>query len=284
MQLWTFYQGLNPQKNRHAADTIPIPVPPCGGIIPYSSVIVQVEFHRYSISVRERIRTIDEALTFLPSALTQLIGSYVEIPVYTPTFQIQQKTFYSTEEQKVMYGDKTLRIHQFTKPRVIVREASTQGLNTVQSMDMTYLNTLVCMICVCFYNPKTNTWLTKHDLPAVDGLQLSLQQLGSDPQEDWDIEDKVTNYLNIPQDVRVYTKTFQRPRVFEYPVNYFITGCRNDITEPLALEAKRFTEMKLYWKWNTKTPVGTQMHVWTINNNLCMYHGGVLAIRYDSAW
>jgi hypothetical protein len=281
LQLWSFYQGLNPLvKSWDSKTSIPLPIHPNGFTTTYCSLEVMVYFHTFKLNVNELVFHIDDILqNTVPRDIVFLMGKYIDENLSPPTFHLKTYAMkFDPKEFPYIDLKKELRMYRYSPISISTKKAN----GTYQMKIPQNYNHKIMIICVAGWNAETQTYFTPHETHFINHFQPRIGNTFSkmEPVIFWDKNDKVQNFFNTPEEIRLYTKTFDVPCIFETPPNYLITESRVPMEAKGILSNNVKEYFQILWEWNDQTPIGSKIFVWTICENEIIYADHLVANKF----
>jgi hypothetical protein len=302
LQLWAFFHALDPtrqleiwqprqQQTRIVQVTVPLPMPPCGfPIANYMHIAVRVSMNRIRQTpalhkICRHILSYTKAASIFP-----LILSYVEddcgfpeahLVCYTQKLSLHDH-YRLMDAYMIPYSNCSRSPMIYNQPLSASSQIGSFNLNDWS------LRGKLAVLCAVVYDRFTQRYCPAgitsiHPLCwfAIDSKKTGCLK--------WDAEycrstDKINNGLNVPNDVLLYTITFQCPTYFTNEPSLLICPPGN-LSIQTCLEWSQTDTVTVYWRWNDCEDKNGesryQLHLWPLQHNLLLYLQGLIALRYS---
>lgn len=295
MQLWAMMQSMNPypkwwegkcMRNDQTQTTsffLPIPRPWTGqSISQFSQLKMDImpnSFHLTTNTVRKFLSLCFSDI--VSPGMTKMIQMFISDQIIRPNIQIHQMQCDITSE--IIEDDGVQQ--QVFFPHINMNRME-QSLN-IQKCCLNFSRQRCAVLNVVCFHANGQPYLVAEP-HAIKSFQLLCNNFASNVEsaEHWFSKDKQDNDLSVSNDVRLYTKTFVRPTIFEIPAHLKLTGALRHRPHFFSLpyhDGFWFGEdLEFICQWSTCSQPGDYLHMWFLESNIMTYQYGMMMLRYST--
>jgi hypothetical protein len=295
LQLWAFYQGLNPsatdsdkqRKQRIKKLLIPLPIPPTGEFSRFAWVYMRVGCQKLVVNTLKILKRI---LQYHMSANTIGLAHGFDEPVCCePTIELVKDIMVlANTETEAFRKWKHPLVRCYVCDRLPILVDKPQPTTNISRVPLYRWHATGSLVIVCIAVSKPDGSFFRYtDRSPLTRFQLSLiEHLGEviEDASDWELTDKMMAGLKVNGaslgHVRLYTKTLETPVHFVNPPNLCITGSRRPSVSA-GLTFQNLRHCQLCFEWCADVPSGCRAHVWCVKARNMRYHDDICALADD---